>query len=905
MIQEENMNQNAEVKAKKSIYIVWIIPFIAMAIATWMIYKHYDNKGYEITVVFENGSGIAIGKTPLIYNGIQIGKVTDLEIHSTDLSKVDVVITVDKKARGVAREGNVFWKVEPTVSLTEITGLSTILSGVYIGVMPSVNDPEKLHNLPLQTVFVASNEAPIDVFESGLLVTLHADDSDIKEGAPILYKKVVVGKVLDVTLKDKGVDYLIHINEKYRYLIKEKSKFWKISGLDIRASLAGIRVEMDSLASVIAGGISFNSPDDSNVLKNTKVIDTKVINKGSAQYRLYENKEEMYLENDTINLVSTKGYNIDIKAASVFFNGAKAGTIVDLKYNPSTDKTTFKIKLKTTFKHLANKDAYFWIVEPKIGLNSIEGLDAISRGPYISFQTSSKSKELKRDFILHENPPLLQGKHFKLIANKSYNLKNGVNVIHKDIVIGTLRNFKLSKNKNKVEFDIVIANKYKNLVNNSSSFYIQSAIELDASLDGLYLNIGSITSMVNGGIVLETKTMNSRSTRSTFTLFSSYKEYKADDYLHDGGKVFRLIANTLGSIKLNSPIVYKGIKVGKVKSYKLNKKTSKVELEIYIRKEYVDQINSSSSFYNVSGVQVKAGLDGLKIQTSSIDAIMRGGISFKTPLKVKDVEANHIFTLYKDEDAVDEKYVQIKFRTDKETGLKESNAIIYKSIVIGQVKSMNLVNDEVVIDALIKQQYRYLLATDSIFWVENVKINIDNIKNPGAIISGAFIKVLKGRSGIECKDFKLRTTTPTLTLNQKGIRVVATGSRIGSLKVGSPIFYRQVKIGSVESVNLSRDSKGVDLQLFIEDRYAYLVRTNSIFYNAGAIGVDVSLFGIKIQTETVATMIKGGINMVVPDDVGKKAKEMQKFKLYTTPDDDWLEYEPEIYKNKDLSQSVL
>ena len=346
--------------------------------------------------------------------------------------------------------------------------------------------------------------------------------------------------------------------------------------------------------------------------------------------------------------------------------------------------------------------------------------------------------------------------------------------------------------------------------------------------------------------------------------------------------------------------MYKGIKVGKVLSFELNKTKDLIELNVYIIKEYSDQVNLLTSFYNVSGIQVKAGLNGLKLQTGSIESIITGGIAFKTPLKAKSADNLHSFTLFKDEDAVDEQYVDISFLMKEESGLKEGSAIMYKSIAIGEVKSLKLVDDEVIVSAIVKEEHQNLLMLDTIFWVEDVAISIDHIKNPSAILSGAFIKLQKGSSTQTARKFSLSNTAPIATLNQKGLRALVTGKKLGSLKIGSPIFYRQIQIGSVEGIRLSDNAKGVELKLYIDKCYSYLVRKNSIFYNAGAIGVDVSLLGVKISTETVSTMINGGIAMVTPDDAEEKAVDNMKYELFVDPEEDWLEYAPELI-NDDLS----
>jgi paraquat-inducible protein B len=257
----------------------------------------------------------------------------------------------------------------------------------------------------------------------------------------------------------------------------------------------------------------------------------------------------------------------------------------------------------------------------------------------------------------------------------------------------------------------------------------------------------------------------------------------------------------------------------------------------------------------------------------------------------------HSFKLFQDEDAADEKYVKVHFLMQKEHTLKAGSKIIYKTITVGHVKEVFLNNDNLEINALIDEEYAYLLKSDSLFWVEDISIDIDEIQNPSALLTGAFIKILKGRSDLKEKEFTLLNEAPVKTINQEGLRIILTGSRLSSLEKGSPIFYRQIKIGSIEDFSLSADSNGVDMKIFINKKYKYLVRENSIFYNATVMGMDISLFGVKISTETISTMIKGGITMVIPEDLKNEAKDLQKFKLYNEPEEDWLEYKPNLVNN--------
>ena len=132
------------------------------------------------------------------------------------------------------------------------------------------------------------------------------------------------------------------------------------------------------------------------------------------------------------------------------------------------------------------------------------------------------------------------------------------------------------------------------------------------------------------------------------------------------------------------------------------------------------------------------------------------------------------------------------------------------------------------------------LLLNLVFWLSA----ITSTKNPK-------IKVIAGKSTVKKSSFDLLTYKPFEEFDKEGLRVVVNAKRKSSLKENSPVYYRQLQIGVVEKYELSKNSTSIKLQLFIEKKYIHLVRKNSIFYNAGAFGVDLYLFGIKIKTETL------------------------------------------------------
>lgn len=876
------------VKKKKLFFIVWLMPLLALLLGSWMVYNYYQNKGVEIVITFKNGEGIEVNKTPLLFNGIKLGKVTAITINPDDISKVDVTVTVPKKAIAVPRQGNMFWKVSPKISLTEVTGLDTLLSGAYIEIMPSSKDIKKVRSLPYTTRFIALDGAPVDTFDPGIILTLLSNEADLKEGAPVIFRKEPIGKILKSSISKDGVKYTIHIASKYAHLIQNNTFFWQISGLEFRASLAGISLEMDSLASLVTGAIAIDSPSGGQALADFTV-----------PKKLYSNREDAELGANTLTLIAKSGYNIDPKMARIYFQGMEAGSIIKIDYNPAKNTTFFTIKLKENFAHLANQNAYFWIVEPKIGITDIEGLDAITRGPFISFITTSASGAPKESFTLNTAPPPIKGVSIIIKGNNGAGLSVGSNIVYRDIIVGTIRSINLDRNGKNLLYETIIAEKYRHLLNNTSRFYPQKAVNFDASLAGVYFNVGSVSSIVHGGVIMETKDLSAPLTHKNFLLADDHQSLEEQDYnTQNGGKTLILSAATKGSLKKDSPILYKGIKAGKVLNYTLNPKNDTVDFKIYIEPKYANYVNTSTVFYNLSGVQVKADLSGVNIQTGSLETIVAGGIGFKTPLKADEIKEMERFKLYDTEQAAQNQYMTIHLTSKHTPDIKEGTKITYKSIVIGRIESLELEGDGIDATALIDQKYKRFLLKDTLFWPVDAAIKINGVKNAGTLFSGTYITLMPGKSKTQQSTFSMLKNAPVDSIQKNGLRIKLIGTRLHGITEGVPLFYRQIKIGNVEKYTLKQDATGVEMIVFVDACHAHLVRQNSVFYNATVLGMDVGLFSAKLRTETISTMIDGGIVLATPTKYSAPASSMETFKLYDDAKDEWREWSPTLISEK-------
>jgi paraquat-inducible protein B len=609
----------------------------------------------------------------------------------------------------------------------------------------------------------------------------------------------------------------------------------------------------------------------------------------------------MLLDSNIITLVGEKGYKMHPAQTHIYYKGIEAGNVVDITYFPKKDETHFKIRFKPYFKELIIEGAYFWIVEPKLGLDEIKGLDAIVRGNYITFE-KDKNEKVNDYFKLHTEEPKKMGKYFTLKSEDAKSLKEGVLVFYHDIEVGFVDSVNLDKDNKHVNIKISINEKYISLVNDSTIFYMQNALESEVNFDGISVSVPSIKGMLSGGITFKTIDFKVKSSKNNFLLHHDKKLLNEQEYLNSDGLFITLTSATLGSIKKGSPIYFKQMKVGKIVAYSYYDK--EFIIKAFIEKSYKSFVNDSTVFFNSSGVSLKMNFPNMEIKTESLQTILSGGISFITKNEISlkhKFDNSKFFQLYASYAQSEVNTTQISIMMKEKNDIKIGSQITYKSMTIGKVTDLFLdVNSNIKVTAQIEKKYMKYFVTDSRLWVDNFSLNLSGVKNSAAIISGAFIAILPGNSEEQQNHFIIQQTKPAASLNKRGLRLVLEASKMSSLKVNSPLYYRQFIIGNVEELELKPDASAIDILVYIEPCFEHLVQNGSKFYHAGGIGMNFDLSGLKIKTETMSTIVSGGVILVTPDIKSKQGQEMQVYKLYNKPEVNWIEWAPKLISTNSM-----
>jgi len=236
---------------------VWAVPIVALLIAGWLGYRALIERGPTITISFQSAEGIEADRTTVRYKDVELGKVVKVGL-SPDHSRAIVTARMTREAEPLLRADTTFWVVRPRFGLSGISGLTTVLSGPYIGMLPGKGQTGA------DTFTGVETSPPKEGLVSGQTYTLIADRlSEINDGSPIYFHGVQVGEVTSHELSDRDgrVALRVFIYAPHPALVHPLSRFWLASGLDVSIGAQGVKIATAPLLTILSGGIVFDTPD--------------------------------------------------------------------------------------------------------------------------------------------------------------------------------------------------------------------------------------------------------------------------------------------------------------------------------------------------------------------------------------------------------------------------------------------------------------------------------------------------------------------------------------------------------------------------------------------------------------------------------------------------------------------
>ncbi len=326
-------------KKRTRFSLVWVIPIVAAIVGAWVAVTRYLGQGPEITIVFKSAEGLDAGKTKIHYNGVDVGTVTKILLSDDHRSAIATVQMAPKTDEFLVDDTK-FWVVRPRISGANISGLGTLISGAYIGMEIGQSKSEKSNFVALDAPPVVSGEMPGRFF---ILKTL--DLGSIDTGTPILFRRLQVGQVASYEL-DRDGKYLtvkIFVRAPYDQYVNPNTRFWHASGFDLSLTANGLKVQTQSLLSIIVGGIAFETAPTALVLPPAEE---------KTVFLLYGNRTEAFnpppRNPQTYQLVFKDTVRGLAAGAPVEFRGIPIGEVTDIA--AQIDLKTFDFTVPVTIR---------------------------------------------------------------------------------------------------------------------------------------------------------------------------------------------------------------------------------------------------------------------------------------------------------------------------------------------------------------------------------------------------------------------------------------------------------------------------------------------------------------------------------------------------------------------------
>jgi paraquat-inducible protein B len=266
----------ARVRPGRRLSLVWVVPIIAVAVVIGIGWRALAQRGPTITITFAAGEGIQSGQTKIRRKDVDLGTVESVKL-THDLSRVVMRARMLRSATPYLNEHTQFWIVRPRVSAEGISGLLTLVSGVYIEMRPGGGNP--------RTEFKGLDQHPVLLPDTpGRSYRLQASHlASLNQGSAIFYRGLSVGEIYGYALNQKTqkIDIYAFVRAPYDKLIHPETRFWNASGLDVSLGAQGVHMVASSWQQLLSGGVEFATPSDAMDDAPSPV---------GAEFRLYDDK---------------------------------------------------------------------------------------------------------------------------------------------------------------------------------------------------------------------------------------------------------------------------------------------------------------------------------------------------------------------------------------------------------------------------------------------------------------------------------------------------------------------------------------------------------------------------------------------------------------------------------------
>jgi paraquat-inducible protein B len=184
-----------------------------------------------------------------------------------------------------------------------------------------------------------------------------------------------------------------------------------------------------------------------------------------------------------------------------------------------------------------------------------------------------------------------------------------------------------------------------------------------------------------------------------------------------------------------------------------------------------------------------------------------------------------------------------------------------KDVEVGKIRSLKLSHDRSKVEATaeLTRDAAELLSANSRFWIVRAKVSTSGVSGLGTLLSGAYVSMDPGEPGPASRRFEGLETPPIIASHQEGRLFTLRAEKLGSMTIGSPVYFRQIPVGDVAGFDLEPEGRSVSIQVFLRAPYDKLVHKDTRFWNVGGVDVTLDASGIRMSSDSMLDLLLGGV----------------------------------------------
>ena len=674
----------------------WIFPFLAAFAAGWLFWTNWKSQGPEIEITFDQAPGISAGKTPLIYRGIEAGRVTRVHLDP-DLQGVRVGVRLKAFAAELARSPSEFWIERPGITLRGAIGIEALIQGNWIQARTAPGGAPR-------TLFVGLDDVPLDPLEEpSLAFSLLAPSAPfLDRGTPVFRRGTRVGIVRRKDLDASGNARLHVVVDKDRAeLVRSTSRFWVLPAADLKISAHGADIQLPGIDALVSGGITFDEfgPPGTPTAPG-------------ASFALFSTEAAARANGPPLTIHFADARGIVPGQTEITLLGQAVGLVEDIHLDAAGGRAAVTIRLQEPYAGLARAGTQFTLVRPNFTIGQVSGLETLITGPYIAMQPAGAeggpvpvfAGRTSGETQFDATGPTSGSLAITLRAAHADGLEAGSPVFFRGLPAGSVVTSELDPERQPA-LKIRIAEPFAAAVRENSRFWIVPPLAASVGPGTVDVRATGLKALIAGAIAFDTfeEPAPPAGPDTTFSLLRSEAQAAATS------PPFRIVfPHARGLEAGKSQLRYLGVPVGVVDSL-APQRGGKVEVTARLRPGFTFLRTDGARFVLIKpeiSLQALSGIETL-ISGIYIDCLPGGG---RTPRDVfQGVETYSPAALEADTFSVT--------LTTKETHVTPGAPILYHDFKIGEILSKELTPDGSAtrLTAGIAPEHRALVRTNSRF----------------------------------------------------------------------------------------------------------------------------------------------------------------------------------------------